>query len=62
MIARLKPVATHRFVFAFPAPDNPGSNGICRRLGFELVGVEQAEYPKGVWSPHNVWKLDLLES
>lgn len=62
MIARLKPVATHRFVFALPAPDNPGSNGICRRLGFELVGVEQAEYPKGVWSPHNAWKLDLLKS
>jgi RimJ/RimL family protein N-acetyltransferase len=59
MMERLKPVAVHRYVFAFPTPENPGSNAICRKLGFELMGVEQAEYPKGVWSPHNVWRLDL---
>jgi RimJ/RimL family protein N-acetyltransferase len=59
LMARLKAVAAYRYVFAFPTPDNPGSNGICRKLGFELVGVEEAEYPKGVWAPHNVWRLDL---
>jgi RimJ/RimL family protein N-acetyltransferase len=59
LMERLKPVAKHRYVLAFPTPDNPGSNGICRKLGFELLGVEDAEYPKGVWSPHNVWRLDL---
>jgi RimJ/RimL family protein N-acetyltransferase len=59
MMERLKPVARHRYVYAFPTPDNPGSNGICRKVGFELTGVEDAEYPKGVWSPHNVWRLDL---
>ena len=42
-------------------PDNPGSNGICRKLGFELMGVEEAEYPKGVFAPHNVWRLDLTD-
>ena len=56
---RLKPVAVHRHVFAFPMPETPGSNGICRNLGFELLGVEEVEYPKGVWSPHNVGRLDL---
>ena len=59
MLARLKLVARQRFVFATPTPDNPGSNGICRKLGFELTGVEDVEYPKGVVSPHNVWRLDL---
>lgn len=59
LVERLKPVAAARYVFAFPTPDNPGSNGICRKLGFELMGVEEAEYPKGVWAPHNVWRLDL---
>jgi RimJ/RimL family protein N-acetyltransferase len=59
LMQRLKPVAVYRYVFAFPVPDNLGSNGICRKLGFELMGVEEAEYPKGVWGPHNVWRLDL---
>ena len=59
MMERLKPVAAHRYVFAFPTPENPGSNWICRKLGFELTGVEEAEYPKGIWAPHNVWRLDL---
>jgi RimJ/RimL family protein N-acetyltransferase len=59
MLARLRPAAAYRHVFAFPTPDNPGSNGICRKIGFELLGVEEAEYPKGVWGPHNIWRLDL---
>lgn len=59
LMARLKPVARRRYVYAFPTPENAGSNGICRKLGFELIATEDAEYPKGVWSPHNIWRLDL---
>jgi RimJ/RimL family protein N-acetyltransferase len=59
LLARLQPVARHRFVYAYPTPENAGSNGICRRLGFELTGVGDFEYPRGVFSPHNVWRLDL---
>jgi RimJ/RimL family protein N-acetyltransferase len=59
LMEHLKPIAVYRYVFAFPTPGNPGSNGICRSVGFELMGIEEAEYPKGVWSPHNVWRLDL---
>lgn len=59
LVERLRPVSRHRFVYAFPTPDNAGSNGICRKLGFGLIATEQAEYPKGVWGPHNVWQLDL---
>lgn len=59
MLDRLRPVAQLRHVFAFPTPDNAGSNGICRKLGFVLAGVEDFEYPKGVWGPHNVWRYEL---
>lgn len=59
IIARLKPIARHRYVYAFPTPENAGSNGICRKLGFALIATEDAEYPKGFWSPHNIWRLDL---
>jgi RimJ/RimL family protein N-acetyltransferase len=59
LIQRLLAAARHHALFAFPVPDNAGSNGICRRLGFDLLGVEDAEYPKGVWGPHNVWRLRL---
>jgi RimJ/RimL family protein N-acetyltransferase len=59
LMERLKPLARHRYVFAYPTPANAGSNGICRRLGFELIATENAEYPKGVWEPHNIWRLDL---
>ncbi len=58
-MARLRPVARHPYVFAFPTPENPGSNGICRKLGFELIALEEVEYPKGVFAPHNIWRLDL---
>lgn len=61
LMARLRPVARNRHLFAFPTPENPGSNGICRRLGFEMLGLEEIEYPAGFWSPHNVWRLDLGE-
>ncbi len=59
LMQRLAAVARHRHVFAFPLPENAGSNGICRRLGFELLAVEEVEFPRGHWSPHNVWRLDL---
>ena len=59
MLARLRPLARNRFVFAFPTPDNATSNGLCRSIGFELIGVEDFEYPLGTISPHNVWCFDL---
>ena len=59
LLRRLQPIAKHRHVYAYPTPENAGSNGICRKLGFELVGVGDFEYPKGMVSPHNIWRLDL---
>jgi RimJ/RimL family protein N-acetyltransferase len=49
----------HRFVHAFPSVDNAPSNAICRKLGFELLGVREFEYPKGHWMTCNDWRLDL---
>lgn len=61
LLRRLKPLAKHRFGYAYPTPANAGSNGICRKLGFELIGTDDFEYPKGVVSPHNIWRLDLSD-
>ena len=49
----------HRFVHAFPSVENPASNAICRRLGFELLGARDFEYPPGDPMRCNDWRLDL---
>lgn len=49
----------HRFVHAFPSVENSASNAICRKLGFELVGEDDAEYPPGNPMRCNDWRLDL---
>ena len=44
---------------AYPSVDNGPSNAICRKLGFELLGAEEFEYPKGHWMRCNDWSLEL---
>jgi RimJ/RimL family protein N-acetyltransferase len=46
-------------VHAYPSIDNSPSNAICRRLGFELMGDDEFEYPKGHFMRCNDWRLDL---
>jgi RimJ/RimL family protein N-acetyltransferase len=41
----------HRFIHAFPNVDNAPSNAICRKLGFELLGAYELEFPKGYGCP-----------
>ena len=52
----------HRFMHAYPSVENPASNAICRKLGFELLGAQDFEYPPG--SGHilrcNDWRLELF--
>jgi RimJ/RimL family protein N-acetyltransferase len=50
----------HRFIHAYPSVDNPASNAICRRLGFELLGAEDFEYPPGNLLRCNNWRLKLF--
>ena len=49
----------HRFMHAFPNVENAPSNAICRKLGFELLGAREFEYPKGHFMTCNDWRLDL---
>ncbi|HEV2756854.1 MAG TPA: GNAT family N-acetyltransferase [Actinomycetota bacterium] len=49
----------HGFVYAFPSVANGASNGICRKLGFELVEECEFEYPPGNRMLCNVWRLEL---
>ncbi len=52
----------YRTVHAYPSVDNVASNALCRRLGFELLGAMDFEYPKGHWMTCNDWSLDLARS
>ena len=50
----------HRYLHAFPSVDNEPSNAICRKLGFELLGASDFEYPPGHQLRCNDWRLDLF--
>ena len=52
----------HRWLHAFPSVDNAPSNAICRKLGFELLGPFDFEYPPGHPMRCNDWRLDLLNA
>ncbi|MGI5402142.1 GNAT family N-acetyltransferase [Streptomyces sp. CA-135486] len=49
----------HRYLHAFPPPDNGPSNAVCRKAGFELMGECDFEYPPGTVATSNDWRLDL---
>jgi RimJ/RimL family protein N-acetyltransferase len=49
----------HRYAHAFPNVDNAPSNAICRKLGFELLGPCEVEFPRGHFMACNDWRLDL---
>jgi RimJ/RimL family protein N-acetyltransferase len=50
----------HQYVHAFPSIHNGPSNGICRKLGFELLGEYDFEYPPGNMLRCNDWRFDLF--
>lgn len=49
----------HRAIHAFPAVDNGPSNAVCGKLGFELLGETEFEYPAGRWMRCNDWRYKL---
>jgi RimJ/RimL family protein N-acetyltransferase len=59
LIERLRADGRHRWLYAFPGVDNGPSNALCRRLGFELLGAGDYEYPPGNPMRCNDWRLDL---
>jgi RimJ/RimL family protein N-acetyltransferase len=57
--AQAKAEGRHRYVHAYPSVDNVASNGICRKVGFVLLGEHDFEYPAGHFMRCNDWRLDL---
>ena len=51
----------HRELHAFPSVENAASNAICRKLGFDLLGASDFEFPPGHWMRCNDWRLALFE-
>jgi RimJ/RimL family protein N-acetyltransferase len=59
LIGILQHEALHKYLHAFPAPDNAPSNAICRKLGFVLIGECDFEYPLGHFMRSHDWRLEL---
>jgi len=60
VIAAAREERRYRYLHAFPSVENAASNAICRKLGFELLGDSEFEYPKGHFMRCNDWRLDLF--
>jgi RimJ/RimL family protein N-acetyltransferase len=60
VIAAAREERRRRYLHAFPSVENAPSNAICRKLGFELLGDSEFEYPKGHFMRCNDWRLDLF--
>jgi RimJ/RimL family protein N-acetyltransferase len=58
-MAKAKSDGKHRYVHAFPSVTNPASNAICKKLGFELLGSMDFEFPPGNPMRCNDWRYDL---
>jgi RimJ/RimL family protein N-acetyltransferase len=58
-IERIRAERPDAVVHAFPGVENAASNGLCRSLGFTLLGAEDFEYPPGQTMRCNDWALAL---
>jgi RimJ/RimL family protein N-acetyltransferase len=48
-----------RYVHAYPSVENAASNRLCSKLGFELLGAMDFEYPPGSTMRCNDWRYAL---
>jgi RimJ/RimL family protein N-acetyltransferase len=62
LIELLRTARKRRYLYAYPSVENGASNAICRKLGFEVVGVTEYEYPvdSGNILRCNDWRLELF--
>jgi RimJ/RimL family protein N-acetyltransferase len=60
LIDRARAERQHRFVHAYPRPENAPSNAICLKLGFTLLGEVDFEARGGGFVRCNDWRLDLF--
>lgn len=49
----------HQYAHAYPKVGHAASNAVCRKVGFELLGEIDFEYPKGTPIRSCDWRLDL---
>jgi RimJ/RimL family protein N-acetyltransferase len=59
VVVRAAAEGTRRYLHAFPSVENAPSNAVCRKVGFELLGECEFEYPPGQLMHCNDWRLDL---
>jgi RimJ/RimL family protein N-acetyltransferase len=59
LLAQMRRDGSRRYVHATVTTDNAASNALCRKLGFELVGPIDYEYPPGNPVHGYDWRLDL---
>jgi RimJ/RimL family protein N-acetyltransferase len=50
----------YKYMHAFPSIDNPGSNAICRKVGYNFLSECEFEYPPGSFMRCNNWRLNLI--
>jgi RimJ/RimL family protein N-acetyltransferase len=64
VIELLRAAHERRYLYAYPSVDNAPSNAICKKLGFEVVGVTEYEYPidSGNIMRCNDWRLELFSA
>jgi RimJ/RimL family protein N-acetyltransferase len=56
-LAHARASGRRRYVDAYPAVANLPSNALCGRTGFELLGEEDFEFPKGNPMRCNHWRV-----
>ncbi|WP_040203339.1 GNAT family N-acetyltransferase [Neobacillus jeddahensis] len=47
------------YMHAFPSIDNPASNAVCRKLGFQRIAECEFEYPPGALMRCHDWRIKL---
>lgn len=60
LIEILRAEGRHRWLHAFPSPENLASNAVCRKVGFELLGETDFEFPPGHQMRSNDWRYGPL--
>ncbi|MFE4142315.1 GNAT family N-acetyltransferase [Peribacillus sp. YIM B13472] len=60
LIGKIKAERKYTYIHAFPSINNPASNAICRKHGFNLVSECEFEYPPGSFMRCNDWCLELI--
>jgi RimJ/RimL family protein N-acetyltransferase len=59
VLAAARADGRHRWLHAFPSVANAGSNAVCSKTGFALLGETDFEYPPGRFIRSNDWRYDL---